>query len=566
MDVYEAFAIELRKAGVEKAFGLMGEEIANFIALLEEHSITYYSGRHEQGSVGMADGYARATGRLGVAILSRGPGITNAITAVKTAAMARTPMIVLAPVSAIGLKNPGIAIAAAKAPKHLDNEAIAAAAGITSVTLRSPATAVADFRAIIARASEGMTIMINLPPDVLNAPAGSDDTQVTLPVRPSVCVPVPASVSEAANLIEAQGASGRVVILAGRGAVLAGARSELERLGALTGALLGNSLMARGYFAGDSHNIGTIGGFSTPVARRLLRSADTILVFGATLNNFTTYVGELFPDAKIVQFDVDADAFGRYNAVDLSVLGDAGLAASALADELDRRGHRVPGFRDDGVAAEIAALDLSDTFDDQSSEGALDPRSIWLQLDRILPRERTAVVDAGHHMAFEAQYLQAPVIGSWIWPLQFSAVGTGLGVAIGVALGKPEQLTVVGIGDGGLMMHLAEIDTAARYGARLLVVVINDAAYGAEVQFMQIDGIPDRLARYEDRSFEDIARALGAEAATVRSLDQIPALAQWLQNPNGPLVIDFKVSDEVRGHIIDEWAKFAAPQAAALDR
>lgn len=558
--VQEAICAELQRQGVRDVFGLMGEDVAGLIAALPESGFNYYSSRHEHGAIGMADGYARASHQVGVAVVSRGPGFMNSLNALKTASKGGTPLIVFAADSAAGVSDPSVRVNAAKAPKHLEQAAILAASGIRSITLDSPATAVADLAHAFERAREGATIVVNLPLDVLQEPPGDAPRQADLAPIIERPAPDPAQLSAVADLLET---AERPVILAGRGAVRAGAKQALVTLAERTGALVATSLLARSMFAGDPYNAGLFGAFATPVASEQFGEADVLLVFGATLNGLQTYGGELAPKAKVVQFDADPTAFGRFLPVDLEVLGDARLAAESLEQELARRGHSQIGYRTPDVADALAGFDIRSIYEDQTLPGAMDPRTLLIELDSILPKNRTHVVDAGHHMSLQAEFQTVIDPEAWVWPLDFSSIGSGLAVAFGAALGRRDRPTVLGLGDGGLMMTLGELETAVRYRIPLTIILIDDSAYGAEVHFMDHDGLPTETAKFPEVRFEAVAKALGADAMTVTEIGQLAELPQRMEALEGPLVVDCKINPSVRAHFISIWGRLTKPVAAA---
>lgn len=563
MQVYEAVAMEIARQGVTKAFGLLGEDVAKFVATLPGLGIEYYGTHHEASAAGMADGYARVTGDVGVALVSRGCGFTNAYTSLINASKARSAVVLFTGDSAIGLDDPSIAVSATWAPKHVDQGAALTAAGVRHVRLGSPSTAVADVAAVFDAARRGETFVVNIPTDVLVAEAGQDNTQLELPPPATFGEPDAKAISDVADLLEADWAARNPVILAGRGAVRAGAGAALERLGELTGAALTTTLLAKSMFRGSPFDLGIMGTFATPTAIDALNRADVLLVFGASLNRLTTFGGELAPKAKVIQFDDDPGAFGRYAQPFLTIQGDARLAAIALVDELERRGHEALGYRTDDFVEKVAAEDTRQSFTDRSTDDSMDPRTLLSAVDTILPEAATVVVDPGHHGSFQATYLDVSEPSRWIWAFDYPAVGSGTPIALGAAVAAPDQLTVLGIGDGGLMMTLGELETAVRYEIPLLVLVLNDAALGAEVHFLQLYGMPDETARFAGVAFADIASAMGAEAMTVTSLRDLDELKTRLGDADairGPLVVDCKLTTDVRADFIDSWDRLMEPQ------
>ena len=148
-----------------------------------------------------------------------------------------------------------------------------------------------------------------------------------------------------------------------------------------------------------------------------------------------------------------------------------------------------------------------------------------LNLDRMLPRNRTVVIDSGHCMGWPIIYLSAPDAAGFVFSNDFMAVGLGLGTAFGAAIAHPDRLTVCTPGDGGLMMSLGELETFVRYKIPALVIVLNDASYGAEVHLLKNVGLPGHGAFFRDNDFAAIASAMGAQGITVRDVGYLEALA-----------------------------------------
>jgi len=394
-----------------------------------------------------------------------------------------------------------------------------------------------------------------MPIDIQAIPAGA----ATAPTRPPLpelapAAPAPEAVQAAARALA--GAK-RPAIIAGRGAVIASARDELEALGARIGAVLATAAPAHGLFAGLPYALGISGGFASPLAAELLPSADAVLIAGASANHWTTKHGAMIgPDATVIQVDVDPRAIGRNRPADIAILGDASRTAAAITAQLITAGHTREGFRTQALAAQIASRRWRDEpYEDASTDEWIDPRTLSIALDRLLPAQRQVAVDSGHFLGYPSMYLEVPDARSWIFPNGFQAVGLGLGNAIGAAIARPERTTVAAIGDGGAFMALAELETATRLKLEnLLVLIYNDAAYGAEVHHFAPMGHDVGLVRFPDADLAAIARAAGAHGATVRdTADLEQAVSAWLAEPHfRPLVIDAKVNPTICAEWLEE--------------
>jgi acetolactate synthase I/II/III large subunit len=542
MNVAEAIGAALADLGVRDAFGLIGSGNFTVTNAMVGRGIGFVGARHECAAVSMADAYGRVSGRVGVATLHQGPGLTNATTALTEAAKARTPLVVLAADTSAG---------AVRSNFRVDQAGLAAAVGAVAERAHSPASAVDDLARAWGRAvGERRAVLFSLPLDV--QAAEEPQVEVTLPESGTPLAPDPEEVRRVGDLLAEARAP---VVLAGRGAVLSEAGPALESLGQRVGALMATSANGHGLFAGNPWSLGISGGFAPPTAAELLRQADLVLAFGASLNMWTTRHDELIgADAHVVQVDIDADAIGTHRPVDVGLVADARLAAEALSADLDRRGHAGVGRRREEVARDIASGEWGNLpHEDASERDRIDPRTFSKALESLLPAQRLVAVDSGHFMGWPPMYLSVPDAAAFVFTQSFQSIGLGLSSALGAAVARPDRLTVACLGDGGALMAAGEFETLVRLRLPMLVVVYNDAAYGAEVHHFGPQGHPVDLVRYPDPDLAGLARGLGAEAATVRSLEDLGGLEKWLERREAPFVLDVKVVADV----VAEWLEEA---------
>ncbi len=529
--------------GVKDAFGVLGSGNLVVTNALCRHGAQFHQARHEMSATCMADGYARVTGRVGVVSVHQGPGLTNTMTGLAEAAKSRTPVLILAG------ETPAAALTS---NFRIDQHDLVESVGAIADRVHSPKTAADDAARAYQRAvTERRPVVLMLPIDIQPQPAVQ--TEPSKPPPPPLPPPAPdaEAIRAAADLLRT---ARRPAIIAGRGAVLADAGPSLEDLGQTIGAILATSAPANGLFAGLPYAIGISGGFASPFAATLLPEADLVLVVGASVNHWTTKHGALIhPDAKVIQVDVEPNAIARNRPADLAILGDARASAVALNNALEGRGHANTGFRTPEIAAQIAAgAWRHDPYDDASTDEWIDPRTASIALNDLLPKDRAVAVDSGHFLGYPSMYLDVPDARAWVFPNGFQAVGLGLGNAIGAAIGQPDRPTVAAIGDGGAFMALAELETAARLKLTLLVVIYDDAAYGAEVHHFAPMGHDVSLVRFPDADLAAIARAAGAKAATVRRTEDLAVVEEWLLNPHGPLVLDVKVNPTICAEWLEE--------------
>jgi thiamine pyrophosphate-dependent acetolactate synthase large subunit-like protein len=419
----------------------------------------------------------------------------------------------------------------------IDVAALAGAIGASYVRVR-PEQAAADVAAAcaLAGAGAGATVLLGLPLDVQGRPASDSEPVLSTALTPSV--------PDVTALVDALAASRRPVFIAGRGATRpAGpARDAIAALAGRCGALLAVSAAAKGLFAGDPWYLDVCGGFATPLTAELVGGADLVVGWGSTLSMWTTRHGRLVPaGATVAQVDLDPDRLGVNHRVDIGVAGDVAAVARACLDAL---GDPSTGWRTPDVAGRIAAEGRWRTvsYVDEGGSGRIDPRTLSIGLDDLLPAERTVVVDSGNFMGYPSMFLSVPDAAGFLFTQAFQSIGLGLAGALGAAVARPDRLTVATVGDGGFLMSAAELATAAGLGVPTLIVVYNDAAYGAEVHHFGPDGFVLDTVRFPDRDLAAIGRGYGCAGATVRDADDLAEVAKWLAGPRErPLVVDAKI-------------------------
>jgi acetolactate synthase-1/2/3 large subunit len=528
MRVDAAVGRVLGDLGVRQVFGVVGSGNFHVTNALIDAGAGYVAARHESGAATMADAYGRLSGRVAALTVHQGCGLTNAMTGITEAAKSRTPMIVLA--------------AEANDPRsnfYVDQDALATSVGAVSMRVTSAAdavtTAVAAYRTAV---DDRRTVVLNLP---LAAQAEELADGWTLPVPAAPAVVAPAA-DDVERLAAELAASTRPVFVAGRGARSPAARDAVRVLAERTGALLATSAAAKGLFHDDPWSLDVSGGFATPLAAELIRGADLIVGWGCALNMWTMRHGELIaPGTTVVQVDVEADALGRHRAIDLGVTGDVAATASAVEAAGGTR------YRTDDIAGRIAAESRwrDVPFDDASTADRIDPRAVSIALDDLLPTERTVCIDSGNFMGYPSMFLSVPDERGFCFTQAFQSIGLGLASAIGSAVAQPHRLTVAALGDGGATMGVAELDTVARLGLDMMIVVYNDNAYGAEVHHFGPEGHELDTVRFPETDLASIARGFGLDGLTVRGLDDLDAAATWVSGDRSrPLLVDVKIVDD----------------------
>ncbi len=522
---------------VQHVFGVMGNGNAYFLdALVRQNGIHYTAMRHEAGAVVAADAFYRASGRLAVASATYGAGFTNTLTALAEAVQAHIPLILVV----------GDEPTSGPRPWDVDQIALAAAVGARTYTVGRADAAATTAIAVEHALTYRLPTVLAIPYDVATRDAGP------VPVAPELALPAPLAPTDAYALATVDAVAAalagaeRPFLLAGRGAWLAGAGPALGELADATGALTASTALGRGVFPDGRYDLGATGGFGAEEAMRLVREADVAVVFGASLNQFTMRFGALFaPGTHVVQVDVAPTA--THPHVGTYLRGDAAVVAGRLVEGLRARDARASGWRE---SIDVAAARTQEAGAPLADDGRLDPRSAAARIAELLPEDRVVVSDGGHFIGWANMY----------WPVAspermimvgtaYQSIGLGFPSVAGAALARPEATVVLTTGDGGGLMALSDLESAVRVaGGRGLAVVWNDAAYGAEVNLYGLKGLAQEPMRIPEVDFAGLARAVGAEAVTVRELADLDVLADWTQRPADErpfLLLDLRISGTV---------------------
>ena len=506
--VAAAIANDLAALGARRCFGLLGTANFKISHALVGAGVELISARHEGNAASMADAYAKATGELTLVSVHSGPGLTNALTGIAEAAKSRTPLLVLAG---------DVPNGAVKSNFHIEQANLARAVGAVSERIYTARSAREDtVRAVTRALRDRQTVVLSLPLDVQDAELATNTGPLELPPAPGRLHPDPGAVT---RLAEAMARAERPLILGGRGAVLADAEPELLALAERTGALLATSVCGHGLFAETPWSLGICGGFSSPIADELIAESDLVAGFGASFTQWTTKKGKLIaPGAVVAQVDVEAAKLGYQMPIQHAVHGDAKAAAAALLAALGPVSASRRGRRNDQMKERIRAGDNHHSrYRDQSSARFIDPRTFSKAVDDILPMERVVASDSGHFCGWVPRYLRVPSPRASCLSHSFQSVGLGLASAIGLAVANPGKLAVLGVGDGGFLMSISDLETALRLKLRLCILVYNDSSYAAEVHFFRRQGYSIDIVRFPDTDFCAIARGYGAGGATVRN-------------------------------------------------
>ncbi|GAA3589110.1 thiamine pyrophosphate-binding protein [Klugiella xanthotipulae] len=553
--------VSMRVAGalaphLTDCFGVMGNGNAHFLDALcgpdagdlAAVAVRYTAVRHESGAVAAADAYYRASGRVALATATYGAGFTNTLTALAESVQARIPLLLVV----------GDAPSTGFRPWDIDQPGAAAALGARTFTVGIGDAAATAMRALNYVREHRTAAVLAIPYDRATATALPEADLPPL----SVIAPVEPEAAAIAAASDALLGARRPLLLAGRGAWLAGAGPEAQRLADLLGGFTATTLLARGLFGESTADLGIAGGFAYDRAAELMAEADVLLVVGAGLNQFTRSFGALWGEgAHIIQIDREERA--THEGVHTFVRGDARVALSRIAQRVARSPRPSgPTWRERMPEVAAGAHAQRPPGDAVARDGRLDPRSLARRLNEIIPANRTVVQDGGHFLGWAPSYwdISAPdrlvMVGT-----AFQSIGLGMSSAVGVGAAVADGTVVLCTGDGGALMALADFETVVRTLRSGIVVVFNDAAYGAEIHQYGSRGLGTGPMLIDEVDFAGVARSLGATAATVTTLTDLRALEHWVAaGATGVCVLDCRVSTTVRAPYIGEVV--AAARAA----
>ena len=551
--VYQMLAEDIKAMGVDTVFGLMSDDTAHFCVSLDAAGVDFIGARHENTAITMADGYAAATGRLAVVCVGRGPAMANGLHGATFASRTGNPVLIIQgdvaiPGGSLNGQGPDY--------KGVDATGVLTAAGIRTFRPTSAKTARQTLADAATAARRGAAVVLLLPVNVQAAeieipaddegPARVDDKPI--PRRSGKPARAQSITAATAVLSTAK----KPLILAGHGAHKSNAKGALIALAEKTGALLATTAKGKDMFRGHRLNLGIIGSFSHSAARRMAGESDCVLVVGAGLNILTMSFGESLPaDVPVIQIDAVRASIGRWTTVDIGVVGDAKLVAEQLIDALPDRGDGDKPFHGAETQKFLKGFSITTDFQPANTARTVDPRSLAVTLDDILPEKRSMVYDAGNFLG-ALPYFTVPGPDYFKMTNDFASIGLGFGAALGVARARPDVPTVLVIGDGAFIMTMGELETVIREDLPMVIVLMNDCAYGAELHFLRMRQLPVAKSVFLDVDFAPIAEGFGYDAYTIRTLDELEALRPTLAAPDGPIFLDCKINADVAAPFMSE--------------
>jgi len=526
---YQAIPVLLNRHGLGTVFAMIAETNGPWLGYgTAQGLISMVRTRHEQTAVMAANGFARTTGRPGVASVTRGPGFANALNALAAAVDTHVPLILLTAAS------PRTDVQS----QNLEQEGITRLIGAGHVLVRSATDLTEAVHEAVERTIwAGRPHVISIMDSVLDEEV--EPLRLADPLVVSHPLPAPEAAARVADLLSA---AQRPLLIGGGGALAADARRPLERLAERTGAALGTSLMAIRMFSGHPNDIGLVGGWAPSAARAYFRTVDAVVAFGAGLNQFTMDRGRLFPGVPIAQVLLDPADAGTFARPDVLVVADAAKAAEAVDAQLARRGvgpREYPGPSFSVVRSSLLGADAG-----AGAGAGLDVRAVAERIDRMLPADRIVVTDSGRAVIPLPDLVDARDGRSWVHGRGYGSIGQGLGLAIGAATAHPERTVVLFVGDGAFLSSCQDLDAVRLADMHnLVIVVLNDERYGMETRTLREYGLGLESIEQSTPDLVAIARAYGGDGTAVRTAAELDALR--LPRGGGFFLVEAQIDAEL---------------------
>ncbi|GAB4259687.1 biosynthetic-type acetolactate synthase large subunit [Deferrisoma sp.] len=537
----EIFVESLRKEGVHTIFGYPGGVVLNIYDVLYDSDIRHILVRHEQAAVHAADGYARATGEVGVALVTSGPGATNTVTGLATAYMDSVPLVVFT----------------GQVPTHLIGNDAFQEADIVGIT--RPCTKhnylvkdVRDLARIIkeafylARSGRPGPILVDLPKDVIVG-----KTEYIYPEAAKLRGYNPTyegHLGQIKKALKAIHEARRPVVYAGGGVILSNAARELTEFARRLRLPVTTTLMGLGGFPGsDPLFLGMLGMHGTYRANMAVSHADLLVAVGARFDDRVTgKIDEFAPNAKIIHVDIDPTSISKNVQVDIPIVGDAKNVLKKMLGLLHG-----PEWenRDEALAdwhAEIAVWAAAHKMDYAQGPDVIKPQYVVEQLHEATGGRCIVSTEVGQNQMWAAQYFRLEEPRCWLTSGGLGTMGYGFPAAIGAQAAFPDRIVIDIAGDGSIQMNIQELATAVQYKLPVKVAILNNGFLGMVRQWQEL--FYDR--RYSHTRMEvapdfvKLAEAYGALGLRATRPEEVrPVIEKALAHP-GPVLMDFHVDPE----------------------
>jgi acetolactate synthase I/II/III large subunit len=528
--------------GVEVVFGYPGGAVLPiYDAIFKQDRIKHILVRHEQAATHAAEGYARATGKPGVVLVTSGPGATNAVTGITDALMDSIPMVVITGQVPTGLIG-------TDAFQEADTVGITRHCSKHNYLVKDPARLEPTIREAFYIATSGRPgpVVIDIPKDVQVATArrGENAPISHKTYRPQV-EPDAAAIEKAVDMLAA---AERPIFYTGGGVINSGPEAArlLRQLAEITGAPVTSTLMGLGAFpASDEKWLGMLGMHGTYEANMAMNKADLIIALGARFDDRVTGRLDAFsPNSAKIHVDIDRSSINKNVRVDLPIVADVGRALQAMIDAYQLRKHprpdltewwnRIQGWR------QTRCLD----FQEADPQVIMPQRAIKALWEATRDKAPIITTEVGQHQMWAAQHFDFEDPNKWLTSGGLGTMGYGLPAAIGAQLGNPDALVIDIAGEASIQMNIQELATATQYRLPVKIFILNNEYMGMVRQWQQLTYQSRYSESYSDAlpDFVKLAEAYGWKGIRIETRDQLdPGIAEMLAH-DGPVLVDCRVA------------------------
>ncbi len=538
----------LKEQGVDIVFGYPGGAILNVYDALYKHQeeITHVLTSHEQGAAHAADGYARATGKVGVCMATSGPGATNLVTGIATAYMDSVPMVAIT-------ANVGVNMLGKDSFQEIDIAGVVMPITKHSFIVKNVEDLAPTIRRAfkIAKSGRPGPVLVDITKDVTAAEAEYTYEEPAVIERKTDTI----REEDINKVIEMIKVSRRPYIMAGGGVIISGASEELKEFAEKVDAPVCDTLMGKGAYDGTSERYtGMIGMHGTKVSNLGVSRSDLVIVVGARFSDRVIGNASKFaPNAKIIHIDIDAAEIDKNIPANASIVGDAKEVLTILNSKLPTQSNR-------SWMAEIKDLTEKNpvTYDMDHLNGPATIKKIY----EITEGNAIITTDVGQHQMWAAQNYTYKEPRTFLSSGGLGTMGYGVGAAIGAKYGRPDKTVVNIAGDGCFRMNMNEIATAARYKVPIIQVVLNNHVLGMVRQWQNLF----YGQRYSNTVLDDsvdfvaVSKALGANASKITSIEEFETEFKKALTADGPTVLEVMIDSDDKvwpmvapGAAIDTW-------------
>ena len=519
----------LKEQGVDTVFGYPGGTILNVYDALYKHSdeIHHVLTSHEQGASHAADGYARATGRVGVCMATSGPGATNLVTGIATAHMDSIPMVAITANVATGLLG-------RDSFQEVDIAGVVMPITKYSMIVKDIHDLAPAIRRAFTIAQSGRPgpVLVDVTKDV-TAAVTEYTYQEPTPIAPYTAEMLESDLDQAAKLIsEAE----KPFIFVGGGAITSGAAEELRKFAHIINSPVTDSLMGKGAFSGeDELYTGMLGMHGTKTSNLGVTKCDLLITVGARFSDRVTgNTAKFAQNAKIIQIDVDAAEINKNIKVDCSIIGDVKEVLKELNKKIHPKNH-------DAWVKEVEDMKVKYPLK-YNQEGLTGPYVIE-ELYRVTKGDAIVVTDVGQHQMWAAQYYKYKEPRTLLTSGGLGTMGYGLGAAIGAKFGRPDKVVVNIAGDGCFRMNMNEVATAARNNLPLIEIVINNHVLGMVRQWQTLfyDHRYSSTILDDKVDFVKFAESMGAVGIRVTKKEEVGPAIEKAIALNTTVVLDCQI-------------------------